>query len=172
MIFNSKKTNQLSQKDLSKIFKLKEERWKFGISSQKKFFKKNIKKFDIHNFIYKSQKKNELIGYTCFRLRNIFLSEKKFNYLLLDTIIISKKYRKKNYGKKLMKLNNKMIKKNKIPSFLFCNSKNAKFFKSFKWKFLPHRTYKVLKNNVKKQFCMSYNNKFRIKSNQILLLTI
>ena len=40
-----------------KILVLKEEEWKHGISSQKKFFKKNIKKFDIHNLFFISNKK-------------------------------------------------------------------------------------------------------------------
>ena len=172
MIFDSKKTNQLNKKHLFQIFNLKDEKWKFGTNSQKKFFKKNIKSFDIHNFIYKSKKKTELIGYTCFRLRNILLLEKKFDYLLLDTIVIGKKYRKKNYGQKLMKFNNKIIKKNKMPSFLFCNNKNAKFFRLFGWQLVPSKTYKFLGKNIKKQFCMSFNNKMIIKKKQILFFTI
>ena len=80
MIFISKKTSQLNIDEFSKILVLKEEEWKHGISSQKKFFfKKNIKKFDIHNLFFISNKKKRLIGYTCFRMRYLSSNKKKRN---------------------------------------------------------------------------------------------
>ena len=162
MILSSKKTNQLNKKEVSNILNLKEQQWKFGLNSQKKFFKKNVKNYDFHNFIYSSQNKKNLIGYTCFRIRHLSVENQKFKYMLLDSIIIKKKFQKKNYGRKLMKFNNSFIKKKKLPSFLFCSKKNLKFFEMFKWKKIISKNFRIPKKN--KKFCMCYN------SNQIIIM--
>lgn len=172
MIFDLKQTKHLNQKDLLSILKIKDEEWKFGIFSQKKFFKKNIKKTDIHILLYKSPQKKELVGYTCFRLREFFLLKKKINYMLLDSIIIKKKFKKKKYGRELMKFNNKLIKKQKLPSFLFCNHKNEKFFQLFKWKSEQSQNYKIINNNKKKKVFMSYNNKFAMNKKNLFFINI
>ena len=57
MIFFSKKTYELSKKEISKILELKDQSWSYGNLSQEKFFKKNIKKKDLHNLLFKSKKK-------------------------------------------------------------------------------------------------------------------
>ena len=50
---------------------------------------KNINPNDIHNIIYLN---NKIVGYNC--LRNMRLIQKRNKYLLFDTIIIKKVYRK------------------------------------------------------------------------------
>ncbi len=172
MIFLSKKTSQLNRDEFLKILILKEEEWKHGISSQKKFFKKNVKKFDIHNLFFKSNKKKKLIGYTCFRVRHFMLNKKKMKYMLLDSIIVSKDYKKKNYGKKIMKINNIFIKKNRLPSFLFCTKKKSNFFKLFKWKLFPSKKFQIAYRVKKKQNLMYYNSNLMIKNINIISLTI
>ena len=62
-------------------------------------------------------------------MREFFLLKKKIKYMLLDAIIIKKKFKKKNYGRELiMKINNILIKKQDYHHFLFCNQKKLKFF--------------------------------------------
>ena len=56
----------LTRIQIKSICELKEKEWKFGINSQIKWFKKNIKKNDIHNLFYI---KSKLIGYTLLRKR-------------------------------------------------------------------------------------------------------
>ncbi len=172
MIFLSKKTSQLNIDEFSKILILKEEEWKHGISSQKKFFKKNIKKFDIHNLFFISNKKKKLIGYTCFRRRYFMLNKKKMKYMLLDSILVSKDYKKKNYGKKIMKINNIFIKKNRLPSFLLCTKKNSNFFKLFKWKLIPPKKFHIANKVKKNQNLMFYNSNLLNKNINIVTLTI
>ena len=57
-----------------------------------------------------------------------------------------------------MKFNNKLIKKQKLPSFLFCNHKNENFFNYLNGKVSNHKI--INQNNNKKKVFMSYNNKF------------
>ena len=57
----SLKTVQLSKDKITKICKLKDTNWKFGIKSQLKWFKDNVKKNDIHNLLYF---KSKLISFT------------------------------------------------------------------------------------------------------------
>ena len=77
------------------------------------------------------------------------LNKKKKKYMLLDSILVSKDYKKKNYGKKIMKINNIFIKKSRLPSFLLCTKKNSNFFKLFKWKMIPSKKFHIA-NRVKK----------------------
>ena len=57
----SKFSNQLNLHEIKKICFLKDKEWKFGIKSQLKWYRNNIKKNDIHNFLYI---RSNLIGYT------------------------------------------------------------------------------------------------------------
>ena len=72
--------SELKTVQIKSICQLKDMEWKFGIKSQLKWFKKNIKKTDIHNLFYI---KSKLIGYTLLRQRTCKInnSTKKVKYL-------------------------------------------------------------------------------------------
>lgn len=150
-------TKYLSKKNIKKIFEIKNENWKYGLNSQKKFFIKNILPDDYHVLLFFKKK---LIGYTAFRKRKIISNKLRQNYLLLDTIIISKKYRKKTFTKKLMMFNVNLIKKSKISCFLFCNKAKTRFFKRYNWTILPKSRFKV-EDKITKKCCMCLNTKFK-----------
>ena len=153
----SKKTKELRNIEIKKILILKNSFWKFGIKSQKKWFKENVKKRDVHNFLFLNSK---LIGYTLLRLRKI--KNLKSFYFLLDTMIIKKELRKKRYGKLLMKFNNDIISKNKKIGFLICKKKEIGFYKKFNWKNLSKRKYKLSEMNSI-QYGMVFNEKSKKK---------
>ena len=153
----SKKTKELRNIEIKKILILKNSFWKFGIKSQKKWFKENVKKRDVHNFLFLNSK---LIGYTLLRLRKI--KNLKNFYFLLDTMIIKKELKKKRYGKLLMKFNNDIISKNKKIGFLVCKKKEIEFYKKFNWKNLSKRKYK-LSNMNSIQYGMVFNEKSKKK---------
>ena len=94
MIYNlvSKKSFQLSKKEIKNICLLKDNQWKFGIKSQLNWYKKNIKKKDIHNMMFIN---SELIGYTLLRRRKCLVNKVLKKYLLFDTLVLGKKYRNK-----------------------------------------------------------------------------
>ena len=90
----SKKTSDLKPIQIKNICKLKNTQWKYTLKSQLIWFKKNNFKTDLHNLMIL---KNKIIGYTSLRLRYFEYSKKKYKFLLFDSLIIHKKYRKKKY---------------------------------------------------------------------------
>ena len=109
-ILRSISSKKLKKKQVKEICILKDKEWKYGIKSQTKWFEDNVKKNDLHNLLYI---KNKLIGYTLLRKRTYKINNSisKKNYLLFDTLIIDKNYRKKKYSSVLMNFINRIIRK-------------------------------------------------------------
>lgn len=152
MILKAIKTKKLSELDKVNICKLKNSNWNFGIRSQIYFFNKTYKANDIHFLV---ENRNILIGYNCLRKRNMFISNRKFNYFLFDTLIISKRHRKKNLGGLLMHFNNIYIKNEKMISILLCEKNLIKFYSKFGW---INFNSKNIKNFKKDKYLMTFNN--------------
>lgn len=165
----SKKNSTITTTEINRICKLKETHWKFGFRSQIEWFKKNIKKNDIHNLLYLN---NILIGYTCLRNRKCLINNIMSDYLLFYTLIINKKYRNKKYSNILMDFNNNIIKKNKKISFLICKKKLVKFYKKNKWHLIENKIFKVIGYEFK-TFGMVYNinkNHLKKKNNYVFFV--
>ena len=133
---------KLQNKEIEEICFLKDKQWKFGIKSQMKWYRKNIKKNDIHNLFYI---KSKLVGYTLLRKRTCEIRSlnKRTNYLLFDTLIIDKKYRGKNLSNLLMSFNNTIIKQSGYFSFLICNKELVSFYKKNNWKRLNKKIFNI-----------------------------
>tara|TARA_B100000767_G_C19614603_1_gene471340 strand:- start:245 stop:775 length:531 start_codon:yes stop_codon:yes gene_type:complete len=157
----SAKTKYLPKNYIRKICNLKNSFWKYNIKSQLKWFEENVKKLDIHNCIFL---KSKIIGYTLLRRKNTKIGKKRYQYLLIDTVIISQKFRKKKISKILMELNNNIIKKNKKVGILFCQANLVNFYKKFSWKIIRKPQVKIKRyDNLN---CMIYSfNKSFIKNN-------
>ena len=125
-------SSKLEDNKIKSICLLKDKQWKFGIKSQIEWYRKNIKKNDIHNLFYI---KSKLVGYTLLRRRTCEIRSlnKRTNYLLFDTLIIDKKYRDKNLSNSLMSFNNTIIKQSGYFSFLICNKELVSFYKKHNW---------------------------------------
>jgi hypothetical protein len=121
-------SSKLKNNQIKSICLLKDKQWKFGIKSQIKWYRKNIKKNDIHNLFYI---KSKLVGYTLLRKRTYEIRSlnKRTNYLLFDTLIIDKKYRGKNLSNLLMSFNNTIINQSGYSSFLICKKELVNFYK-------------------------------------------
>ena len=154
--FQSISSIKLKKKQIKEICLLKDEEWKFGMKSQLNWFNKNIKKNDIHNLFYLKAK---LVGYTLLRKRSFKVNEllKKKTYLLFDTLILDKKYRKNNYSTLLMNFNNKIIQKKGFFSFLICKKKLVNFYKKNGWKRLGKNRIKIADYKFS-SFGMIFNN--------------
>ena len=131
LLLKSKLTKKLKEKEINGICKLKNTHWKYGVKSQKKWFKINMKTEDIHNLAYLNGK---LVGYVSLRKRNFTSNNKKKRYLYFDTLIVLKKYRKLEIGHKLLNLTVKVIKRSKLHSMLICKKKVVNFYEKYKWK--------------------------------------
>ena len=155
----SLKTKNLTKKIIQNILLLKDETWRNGLTSQQKHFKINYKNNDYHNLMFY---KNVLIGYTSFRKRKIKTTREEKSYLLLDSIVIKKKFREKGYSSNLMKYNNHFLIKKGLKNLLFCTNKNVKFFSKYQWKIANKKNF-ILTNYFSRKKIMTF--KFKIKKN-------
>ena len=146
----SNRSKNLTKKNVIDICSLKMQEWKYPLKEQLKYFKNNFKKNEINNMIYLN---NHLVGYT-------LLKKKKFDikksYILIDTVIIDKDYRKKNLSNILMSFNNSEIIKSKLPSYLRCKDQHVEFYKKFYWKKVINAKYSNIKT-LKNLNLMSFN---------------
>ena len=118
MILQSLNTNDLTDKNIVDICRLKNTHWKFGIKSQLEFFYNYYKPFDLHVCLII---KNKIIGYNCLRKRKLLISKQKVPFLLFDTLIISKKFRNKKLSNLIMSFNNNIIFNQNLMAILLCN---------------------------------------------------
>jgi hypothetical protein len=142
IILKSTVSNKLTNIEIKQICSLKNKQWKFGIKSQLKWFKNNIKKFDLHNLLYI---KSRLAGYTLLRKRTckIVNLKKNTHYLLFDTLVIDKKYRGMKLSDLLMCFNNIIIKQSGFTSFLICSNELLSFYKKNNWTKLNKKVFNV-----------------------------
>ncbi len=133
-------TSKLTKNEIKEICFLKNKQWKFGAESKLKWFKNNIKKFDLHNLFYI---KSKLIGYTLLRKRTYKIKNLETNnqYFLFDTLIIDKKYRGMKLSDLLMSFNNTVIKQSGFSSILICSNKLVGFYKKNNWTKLNNKDF-------------------------------
>ena len=150
-------SDKLTNKEIKQICLLKDKQWKFGIKSQLKWFKKNIKKFDFHNLFYIESK---LAGYTLLRKKTCEIENLKENnqYLLFDTLVIDKKYRGMKLSNLLMSFNNIIIKQSGFLSFLICSNELVSFYKKNNWKKLNKKVFNVA-DHISSSNGMVFNKK-------------
>ena len=153
----SKKTKHLTKDLKDKICKLKDTYWKHGLKSNRKWFEKFVKNNDINILMFEKKNYKKLIGYTLLRIRKYKKFDYCGNYFYLDTLIVKKNFRGKNLSKSLMKENNKIIKKNKLPAFLICEKPLINFYKQHSWKLLKNIHFEMLDHDQKKKRGMIYN---------------
>jgi len=154
----SKKTSQLSKKEINSICLLKDTEWRFGIKSQLNWFNKNIKSLDVHNMLIID---NELVGYTLLRIRKV-KSVSVTKYLLFDTLIISKKFRKKKLSNLIMIFNNEIIKQSNKLSFLICNDELIGYYQKYEWTKLNKNKFKIMDHQFNSNG-MIFNNYRKFK---------
>ena len=128
--------------EIKEICLLKDKHWKFGLNSQLKWFKNNVKKYDLHNLFYV---KSKLVGYTLLRKRTIKIvgSNKETKYLLFDTLILNKKYRNIKLSNLIMNFNILVITQSGVFSFLICENELINFYKKNNWKILNKKMFDI-----------------------------
>jgi hypothetical protein len=154
IVLKSLNTDQLKKKEIIEICILKNTFWKFGLDSNILWFKKNIKKTDVHNLLYL---KSELAGYTLLRNRSVFLNNSKQKYLYFDTLIIKKKFRNRKLSKILMNFNNDIIVSKKKHSILMCNNKLISFYKKFYWRVVNKKMITISDHKFSDYIIMNFN---------------
>ena len=155
-------TSVLSNNEIKQICLLKDRHWKFGIKSQLKYFKNDIKKFDLHNLFYI---KSKLVGYTLLRKRTCKIEnfKKNIHYLLFDTLVIDKKYRGMKLSDLLMSFNNTIIKQSGFSSFLICSNELVGFYKKNNWTKLNTKSFSVVDHSFSSNGMVFNKKKFKKK---------
>ena len=151
----SKQTKKLHKDQIIQICKLKNIHYKYGFKSNLNWFKKYVKKEDIHNLIYYNSK---LIGYTLLRIRTFYLGKIKNKYLYFDTLVIDKKFRDRKISYLLMHFNNQIILKKKKISFLVCLNAVVKYYKKFGWETMRKNIFSIKDHNFNSNG-MCFNNR-------------
>ncbi len=149
-------TKNLKKKEILKICKLKNTFWKYGLKSNLKWFKSNMKTKDIHNLLYF---KDKFVGYSVLRKRTFLIKKVKKKYLYSDTLIIDNRYRNLKLARIFWKFNSGMIIREKIHAFLICEPFIRPFHKKFGWKLLKKKDYEILdyKPSFKNFHAMTFN---------------
>ena len=155
-------SGELTNKEIKQICLLKDKQWKFGIKSQLKWFKNNIKKYDFHNLFYI---KSKLVGYTLLRKRTSKIEnlKKNIHYLLFDTLVIDKKYRGMKLSDLLMSFNNTIIKQSGFSSFLICSNELVGFYKKNNWTKLNSKDFSVMDHSFSSNGMVFNKKKFKKK---------
>jgi len=155
-------TSVLSNNEIKQICLLKDRHWKFGIKSQLKYFKNDIKKFDLHNLFYI---KSKLVGYTLLRKRTCKIEnfKKNIHYLLFDTLVIDNKYRGMKLSDLLMSFNNTIIKQSGFSSFLICSNELVGFYKKNNWTKLNTKSFSVVDHSFSSNGMVFNKKKFKKK---------
>lgn len=157
LVFKSFYSKDLTNSEIYKICKLKNQKWKFGITSQLNWFKKNINKSDIHNLFFINK---NLVGYTTLRKKTCKIKNlsKKTKYLLFDTFIIKKNYQGKKLSNLLMDFNKIIIKQTDNFSILLCEKTLSKYYKKRGWYEIKIEKEDIKFNNILiKSKIMAYN---------------
>ena len=90
----SVRTKDLTKKQILSICKLKNSFWRWTVSEQLKWLKKNVKKMDINNMLIIN---GNVVGYTLLRKRNAYVKNKRLRYFYFDTFLVHRNFRKKGY---------------------------------------------------------------------------
>ena len=155
-------SSKLTNNEIRQICLLKDKQWKFGIKSQLKYFKNNIKKIDLHSLFYI---KSKLVGYTLLRKRTSKIEnlKKNIHYLLFDTLVIDKKYRGMKLSDLLMSFNNTIIKQSGFSSFLICSNELVGFYKKNNWTKLNSKDFSVMDHSFSSNGMVFNKKKFKKK---------
>ena len=123
-------SSKLKDNQVKSICLLKDTEWKFGIKSQINWYNKNIKRNDVHILLYI---KTKLIGYALLKKRTCNINKMTVDskYLLLDTLIINKKFRGKKLSNLLMSFINILTKQSGYFIFFMTYKEHVSFYEKF-----------------------------------------
>ena len=155
----SVKKKNLTKNDIKQICLLKNSFWKYGLKKQLIWFKTYIKKNDL-NVLLKINDK--IVGYVLLRKRTLYISKKKYIYLLFDTLIIKKNFRKKNLSKLIINFTNIIMIKEKKIGVLYCNKKLINFYLLFNWKKINKKILNIVDHHTS-LYPLIYNLDINIK---------
>ena len=126
-----KSTIELEKSELNAILELKQQHWKYDYESQLQWFKKNIKKNDLHLLIYEQA---ELIAYLNAVWIDVEINSEQIKALGIGNVCVALCYRNIGFGQLLMATINSFLKSQNICGFLLCKDALVAFYEKSDWK--------------------------------------
>lgn len=126
-----KKTSELTAKNIIDVFDVKDQRWAYGISSQKKWFKKNINHDDYHILIYFEKK---LLAYANLVIMKALINNMPIESFGIGNVCTCASFSNKGFGRLLMTAINTFLKQQEKTGLLLCKNELVTFYQSNGWK--------------------------------------
>ena len=128
-----RQTSELSSDDVSNIFRIKDQHWKYGIKSQENWFNNNIDSKDIHLLIYRG---NELLAYSNLVNIKVTIDGCSLNAFGLGNVCVSIEHSKCGLGSILVSFANLFLKSRESLGLLLCKNSLISFYEFNKWRVL------------------------------------
>ena len=145
------KTKNLSIKQINKICKIKMQKWKFNLKSQKKFLLKNYNLEDIHQMV---SIKDKIVGYNCLK----FIKNLNKTIMIFDSLIVDKNYRRMGISSIILFSSINEIINKKKQCYLYSDKTLQKYYEKFGWVRINKKKIKMIKrNNI---ILMKFQSKF------------
>ena len=151
------KTKNLSIKQINKICKIKMQKWKFNLKSQKKFLLNNSNSNDIHQIVLINDK---IVGYNCLK----FVKNLNKTIMIFDSLIVDKKYRGMGVSSIILFSSINEILSKKKQCYLYSDKNLQKYYEKFGWIRINKKKIKIIK---RKNLILM---KFQLKSIKTILL--
>ena len=145
------KTKNLSIKQINKICKIKMQKWKFKLKSQKKFLLKNYNLEDIHQMV---SIKDKIVGYNCLK----FIKNLNKTIMIFDSLIVDKNYRRMGISSIILFSSINEIINKKKQCYLYSDKTLQKYYEKFGWVRINKKKIKMKKS--KNLILMKFQSKF------------
>lgn len=124
-------TNELTEGDITKINRLKNQHWEHELDEHMRWFKENIKSDDWHIMI---QEEERILAYL--NLINICVTINKLPYNMfgIGNVCVDRNAEHSGIGMIIMSVANAFIKQNKTCGLLLCHDRTKEFYKKTGWK--------------------------------------
>lgn len=134
----------LSETDLLRVAKIKDQHWSYGIDSQIEWMRKNVMDEDIHLIAESDERKSsEIRAYATLSKINIGIDGKEYVVIGIGSVCVGKEFLNCGLGKALILEANKFIKDNKSLGILLCKDKLVSFYEKCNWQILNYKVAEV-----------------------------
>lgn len=159
----------ITNEQIDRIIKLKEEHWKYGVSSQKKWLDDNIHENDIHIMGY-LRPEGQMVSYSNIVNVKVEIDSKHIDCLGLGNVCVSKEYEHKGHARELLLFVNEYIKCRNEIGILTCKADKTLMYSKFNWNRLEVEEATIgevqFKENVMVLFGENLNSIKSLKINQ------
>ncbi|MBF5027132.1 GNAT family N-acetyltransferase [Planobacterium oryzisoli] len=127
------RNNDIDEKVLLDIVKIKQESWDYSTQQHLKWMSENLMENDLHLMLFQN---DELIAYL--NLVEVYIDEKSTKIPFWGVGNVCSKYKGRGDGKIIMNEVNSYLNKNSLKGVLFCKEKLVDFYKKVDWRLIDN----------------------------------